>query len=65
MGIVGKKRMMGKEEGIRQTRWQGMRKRRNTLEMMMMIMMNTEAVSKAKMNPEAGPIAEYNCGIGH
>ncbi len=33
-GIVGKKRMMGKEETerIRQTTRQGMRKRRNTLE---------------------------------
>jgi hypothetical protein len=58
-GIVGKKRMMGKEERIRQTTRQGMRKRRNTLEMMMM-MVNTEAVRIAKMNPEAGTIAEYN-----
>ena len=31
----------------------------STLEMMMM-MVNTEAVRIAKMNPEAGPIAEYN-----
>jgi hypothetical protein len=59
-GIVGKKRMMGKEERIWQTTWQGMRKRRNTLEMMMMMVVNMEAVRIAKMNPEAGLIAEYN-----
>jgi hypothetical protein len=50
---VGKKRMMGKEERVRQTTLQGIRKRRNTLEMMMMMMVNTEAVRIAKMNPEA------------
>ncbi len=54
--------MMGKEERIRQTTRQpeGMRKRRNALEMMMM-MMNTEALVRiAKMNPEAGPIGRID-----
>ena len=51
----------GGELRIRQTTRHGMRKRRSTLEMMMM-MVNTEALAVriAKMNPEAGTIAEYN-----
>jgi hypothetical protein len=55
---VGKKRMMGKGERIRQTARQGKRERRKALEMMMM-MVKTEAVRIANKNPDAGPIAKH------